>query len=532
MTRTIRVLLADDEPVIIRGLKKLLSWEALGLTIVGEANDGNELRDLMTTSQPDLIISDISMPGCTGIDIIREIHDSKRQIKVIFISAYQEFSYAKQALQYGAMDYLVKPVNKNQLEEVVSRAVSIIRQESEGERNKELLTHYERKNRIVTIEEMLDSLTDGNRGVADTLIDMGVVTVSSIVSICLLEMDEDAERSIRWEERERKLVEFALFNIIKETVDQLGNGFVFRKGEQFGILLQHENREEMSRLAEDLHYKINSFLKLKVSIGIGCPVDDIADSDHSYRSALKSLHKKYFQGLNQVIPYDVALIEDTVQVGTLSEIQKELGSALTSQNKERVTELTQSLLQNIRLLAYGNKNLAVSTLYNTVMLLEQEMLDYGFSMDITGQMLYPLLEEWSRFSTFDQVGEEFRQIVDRMYLQIVGKMNGKESAPLSQVKSYIEEHYAENITLESMAALVYMNSYYFSHFFKKHTGQNFKNYVTEVRMKHALRLLLHSDLMVYEIAEQVGYNNARHFSDMFKKKYGKLPQEYKQSFKE
>lgn len=79
--------------------------------------------------------------------------------------------------------------------------------------------------------------------------------------------------------------------------------------------------------------------------------------------------------------------------------------------------------------------------------------------------------------------------------------------------------------------MVYMNPYYFSSFFKKHTGQNFKQYVTEVRMRHALRLLLESDLMVYEIAERVGYNNARHFSDMFKRKFSKLPQEYKQSYR-
>ncbi|MNH35623.1 HTH-type transcriptional regulator YesS [compost metagenome] len=93
----------------------------------------------------------------------------------------------------------------------------------------------------------------------------------------------------------------------------------------------------------------------------------------------------------------------------------------------------------------------------------------------------------------------------------------------------MEEHYAENITLESMAALIYMNPYYFSSFFKKHTRKNFKQYLTEERMKHALRLLLESELMIYEIAERVGYNNARHFSDMFKKVYGKLPQEYRQS---
>ncbi|MBW7453537.1 AraC family transcriptional regulator, partial [Paenibacillus sepulcri] len=108
-----------------------------------------------------------------------------------------------------------------------------------------------------------------------------------------------------------------------------------------------------------------------------------------------------------------------------------------------------------------------------------------------------------------------------------GKSVGKEAAQLKQVREYIASHYAEEINLERMAALVYMNASYFSSFFKKHTGQNFKQYVTEIRMQHALRMLLQTDSMVYEVAERVGYNNARQFSDMFKKHYGKLPNEYR-----
>ncbi len=123
--KEIRVLLADDESVILRVLKKLISWENLGLSIVGEASDGLELKQQIVEQDPDLIVTDISMPGCTGIDIIREIHEAGRSVKVIFISTYQEFTYAQQALQYGALDYLVKPVNKSQLEQVVTKAVSL-----------------------------------------------------------------------------------------------------------------------------------------------------------------------------------------------------------------------------------------------------------------------------------------------------------------------------------------------------------------------------------------------------------------------
>ncbi|WP_438351533.1 response regulator [Paenibacillus sp. FA6] len=527
--RMIRVLLADDEPVILRGLKKLLSWEELGLMIVGEANDGNELKQLIAECQPDLVISDISMPGCSGIDIIRDIHQSKLPIKVIFISAYQEFSYAKQALQYGALDYVVKPVIKSQLEQVLSRAVSQIRQESEGERNKEMLELYEKKDRIVTIEELLDRLTDGDKGTAVVLTNMGVLVVSSYVSICMLEIDEDTELSLRWEERERKLVEFALHNIIKETMDDIRSGFVFRKGERFGILLQHDCLSESAKLAEDLHSKINSYLKLNVSIGIGSAVDDISSADKSYREAVKALGRKYFIGVNRVITHETFRDEGEAQLSTLAELQAELVVTLTSQNEGRVSVMIQQILQSIRMFAGSSKNLAVSSVCNTIMMLEQELLDFGIKVNESNQELYSILESLIDYATFDKVGEEFEKIVDRMYQQLASRMGNKEVAQLSQVKKYIEENYASNITLESMAALVFMNSYYFSSFFKKHTGQNFKHYVTEVRMKHALQLLQQNDLMVYEIAERVGYNNARHFSDMFKKKYGKLPQEYKQS---
>src|SRR5690606_13896520 len=102
---------------------------------------------------------------------------------------------------------------------------------------------------------------------------------------------------------------------------------------------------------------------------------------------------------------------------------------------------------------------------------------------------------------------------------------------LARIKRYIDEHYAEEISLESVAAVAFMNPYYFSTFFKKHMNDNFNVYVTKVRMKHAEQLLRQTDLMVYEIAEKVGYQNARHFSDVFKKMYGKLPMAYKQQLR-
>jgi two-component system response regulator YesN len=142
-----------------------------------------------------------------------------------------------------------------------------------------------------------------------------------------------------------------------------------------------------------------------------------------------------------------------------------------------------------------------------------------------------LLEQLAAFPSYEAMTDFAKQLISEFRLLLMEKLANKDIMQLAQVKAYIEEHYDENITLESMAALVFMNPYYFSRFFKKHVGENFKQYLTDIRMRNALKLLLQTDLMIYEIAEQVGYQNSRQFSDMFKKKYGKLPLEYKQSIR-
>lgn len=532
MTRLLRVLLADDEPMIIRGLKKLISWESFGLEIVGEAADGRELGELIAARQPDLILSDISMPGASGIDIIRHIHDERLPIKVVFISAYQEFAYARQALQYGALDYLIKPVDTQQLERVVERAVSVIREESQEERNKEMLQHYEQKNRSLTIEELLERLTDGNRSTAADLASLGQLPVTPYVTACAVENDEYADPSSRWEERERKLVEFALTNIIKETVEQYGHGFVFRKGERIGILLPHQDRDEPANLMQDLHARINTFLKLQVSIGIGVPASSIKEADESYRSAVSSLEQKYFEGLNGVFRFHSGHPGKAAggqESSGMTPDPGELTEALRSLDKARLDQSASALLDSVRQLAGTSKEAAVSMLYNTVVRLQQAIIDYGVEPASAQGHTRSLLSALSQAPTYRTAADVFRVAVDGLLTELAARMDHREAAPLAQVKAYVEEHYADNLTLESMAAMVYMNPYYFSSFFKKHTGQNFKTYITEVRMRHALRLLAGTGLMVYEIAERVGYNNARHFSDMFKKYYGKLPQEYRQS---
>lgn len=204
---------------------------------------------------------------------------------------------------------------------------------------------------------------------------------------------------------------------------------------------------------------------------------------------------------------------------------------MTNQARVDVEAGLAQLLRAIRSATIGNASLAVSTCFSSILFIVQEIKKSGVQLPDWGFDLHGLQSLLEEYDTFDEMERGVFQIAEELYQRIDDKSGNKEKLLLTKIKQYIEEHYSEEISLESVSAIAFMNPYYFSSFFKKHTKQNFKQYVTEIRMKQAVSLLRQTDLMVYEIAEKVGYNNARHFSDMFKKHYGKLPMEYKQALR-
>ncbi|MCL6460118.1 MAG: AraC family transcriptional regulator, partial [Gorillibacterium sp.] len=250
----------------------------------------------------------------------------------------------------------------------------------------------------------------------------------------------------------------------------------------------------------------------------------------SYDQAEQALQMKYFLGLNQVI-----LFEQTQQKrGFESEIytlQSQVIRGLSSNAWGEALTALEELLETIESATVGNVELAVSTCFSSTLFMIQEVKNSGVQLSESGFDIHDLQKRLSKYNTYCAMKQGIIEILEELHLRIDDKAGNKEKMLLAKIKQYMDDHYAEDITLESVAAIAFMNPYYFSSFFKKHMKQNFKQVVTEARMEQAMRLLTQTDMMIYEIAEKVGYNNARHFSDMFKKRYGKLPQEVKQSQK-
>ncbi|MHA6484919.1 response regulator [Paenibacillus sp. strain BS8-2] len=526
---TITIILADDEPIILKGLRKLMPWEQLGMRIAGTAFDGKELLDLIETNRPDIVISDISMPHMTGIELIQELHRRGDSTKIIFISAYQEFAYAKSAIAYGAVDYLVKPLNKDDMEQALRKAVASIKREGELEERQSKLVQLEERSKKASIKECLEALTDGEvLGGSE-----GYAAVSQLFAgkqFSLGIVAAEVPRGGRWQEGEKRLVDFAVQNIISELLDTWGEGYVFAKESRHVYVAIHEQSAQPEKLAEQMKESIASYLKLEVSIGVAALAVNIDAMQEAYKQAKHALQKTYFRDDHRVSIFNNhEASAATVSEAELYELRAEVIDGLLAHTWEGARSSMQTMLERVASYASGNRALAVSACLSFIHSIIQEVIKMGIVLKDGAFELDKLQGQLEQYRSFQELQSGLIQLLESLYHHINQKASSREKLLIYRVKTYIDDHFAEEITLERTSAVIFMNAYYFSNFFKKHTGQNFKQYVTDIRMRHALKLLTTSDLMVYEIAEQCGYNNARHFSDMFKKHMGMLPQEYRQS---
>lgn len=216
--------------------------------------------------------------------------------------------------------------------------------------------------------------------------------------------------------------------------------------------------------------------------------------------------------------------ESRASAKELGEARDRVLQAVLKKDRGLMREACEALLESIERHAGGSREKSAMAAYGTLAEWADGLAQIGIAVE--EDELQRHLDKLQSFGKYPQLKAYMLEAAEGIFQRL--ETGGRESRQLTDVKAYIEQHYKANITLEGAASKIFMNPYYFR-LFKKHTGMNFKQYLTEVRMKQAIKLLLHTDLMIYQIAEEVGYNNARQFSDMFKKHSGKLPQEFRAS---
>ena len=419
----LKMLIADDEPVIIRGLQMLIDWAQLGIEICATCENGADaLREIFAQS-PDLALLDISMPGKTGIEILKALHAAQSRTRVIFISGFQDFSYARDALSYGAVDYLLKPVKKDDLLRAVEKCLP------------------------VQVDYSAPAPAADTGSYSDAFSRVAEMEPASYILAAVQPLGLNAKNAM-----ERQLIEFSIFGQLDTLCRQTGQGTAFQKKGQCYLLLVN-----------------------------------------------------------------------------MTQAQEAVAAGFIETDREIFNRAVESLLAAVPPITDGRADAAVYHLLVCRRMVQARLERSGVQCAGGSNDLLDAARETADYPALEAL---FKKSLEELYGQMAGQVRKNEHKDIQKVTDYIAAHYRENLTLEVLAKHIHMNSFYFSSYFKKQLGQNFKDYLNRVRMEHALELLLNSDKRSYEIAEEVGFKDYRYFNEVFSRYYGKTPAAYRKSFKE
>ncbi|MCL7745697.1 response regulator transcription factor [Halalkalibacter alkaliphilus] len=387
---TYKVLLVDDESLILRSLQKIIDWKALGCEIAGTANDGQDAALLVQDIQPDIVITDICMPEMNGLDLLKRIQTMPVKPEVILLSGYNEFEYAREGLQNNAFDYILKPIDHEELEECINRVITKFEElrKKEYEHRKHLI--YE----AITLGETKLSLENDDRTYV----------------ISALEFNKGSAND---EQQLRDWVKFV-------SAEQISEVFLYKFESTRYILVCS-------------HLKKNKGLAAKVKLAM-----------QEFGNKIDGLVK-------------IAVGKDVVGMNNLSQSYQQTWKLLDSASFLKMNLISEDHIKS---------------------------------------------EYQSKYSP---------------------------DAAIKKAKTYLQENFTKEIGIDSVAEEVDLSVSYFSVLFKQKTGVTFLEYVTNLRIEHACVLLKTTDLKTYEIANMVGYNDQRYFSQVFKKRQKVTPSQYRKS---
>lgn len=527
------VLLVDDEEFVFQVMMKKLNWEEMGFSIDGYARNGVEALEKADELQPDVVMTDIKMPYMDGLTLCRKLKELNPNIKVIIFSGFDDFEFAKEAIKLEAEEYILKPIDSEELRSVFERIKVTLDKELDEKRNIDTLQEYYLKSLPLLQENFYISLLEGK---------MSLDTISKYISDYQIDFQSPyyvtVDLKISYSSKNGEEMEIAPFllsvSVEKLVQEQLQGKWEHKLISYMGDILVIVRLNQES----DIHILTDTFdtickmakriCKATVTAGIGYICDDLGTLQQSYKGAKNALSYRVFYGNMRAI--NIAEIEthsmpygENWEDGAIASIIRNL----KLENKERVqisVEEFCALLEESRL---GVQNYQI-----IIMKLLIEIFNFASSYQID---LSKILEGNSdifslvvQAESTEELRELFLTLCNKLSDMLETKRSESGRSFVTKAEEYVKENYADkNITVDSVCNFLNVSTAYFSTMFKKATGKTFINYLTDYRMEQAIKLLETTDEKTYSIADKIGYADPNYFSYVFKKQFGVSPSKYR-----
>lgn len=541
MAKIVGIVIVDDEKKICRLIEYLIDWEALGVQLLGVAYHGISACQMIQEKKPDILLTDICMPGMDGLQLIETARKQNPFLKCIIISGYKDFAYAQQGIRFGVKDYLLKPINKEELIHTLDKIVKEIvefksndREQIQREATIRSYSHEIKRMYLRSyIEQKLEmNLEDFSREVQKK---NGVESTSEVFRCILIKPD------LRYKSYTKEGYQLLLDKtkeLIKQEFSMLDLTIILEVGREgiFVLLLKDIlERNDILKISNRIRERIiglrDLFSGINVTIIVGNRIKYSTDLCKEIYYARRAIYHRFFIGTNRIIELERGNTEHE-KVGKLNgEIKKILEAQLDTLEIDSVKQC----LEQVKELMISTEHLEGIDVKMGLMLLAEYYLDNFQKLDDSVEY-----QQWSeRFEeivehcvTLEELFEWFlKEIVD-LYERMIENIKNRDIRPILYAKQYIEENKNKKIKLEDIAKTVGFSYAYFSSLFKKETGQTLTDYIQNARIQDAKQLLIQKDKNVTEVAALVGYNDVKFFNKQFKKTVGISPNEYHKMFSE
>lgn len=519
----IKVFLVEDEMVIRRGIKNSIDWEKEGYIFCGEASDGELAYPMIIKEKPDILITDIRMPFMDGLELCKLVKKELPNIKILILSGYDEFDYAKEAIRLGVTEYLLKPISSGKLLEALNGVSESIRREKE---DKDLVRKYMEEMRENTEHEkqkFFEQMIAGNLSMADALetgkkYEMNLSAGMYNLLLFRFTLGEENRKS-------GELLGEAEYAIEKLT-ERLEYVFEFQRGvEGWAFLLMADNEEQMSERVKELSKDLEEIMKNYSTIayfgGIGQPVARLRELEESFREAERALAARFTMELNRIISVeDIRMAQnvdtlDDIEITSFGEIEKTrtmLEKFLNNGAEDEIDEFVDVYINEL-----PEENLK-SVLMRQYIIMDAYIVMMSFCEKIEGieGEMQAQSEELKNSMKTSQTLEEIKNYIRMLLKKIIGvrdTISGRRYSDIIEIaKDQIRKTYmSDEISLNTIAAEVGMSPSYFSSIFSKEMGKTFVEYLTEIRMDRAKELLMCSSMKTSEIGYEVGYKDPHYF---------------------
>ncbi len=494
--------------------------------VIGEAPNGRIAVEMASVHRPDIIFMDIKMPGIDGVQAVKEIKKINPGIRFIMVSAFNTFEYAKEVMQQGVKEYILKPSRKQDILEGLQRVTTEIREERK--RQEEHQNLRENFSRAVSIaqKEWVSSLLVNQ--VQDITFDewgqlLGVEITSGYIVLISFKPQEETVPSTCEKQKWAAWLKDALKSVVIKKEILLGP----MTDNHVPVLILCQKTTERVHFKSSVQTNIKNLFKLfqkesfkcELRIGVGLPYHHAHELNQSYHEAFRALEKLEKSPNSRYSMADKqSSIELPAQSGVL-EVEKMLLDAVRQGDVNQVLLIFESY---VKMLA-KNKDLKapfVKKSFDELFILISRMLhDLGISTQST-----PVIHETEEVMTIVDKGKtHLLALVQRVQVW----RNHHAKGMLHKAKEYIESHYSQSLTLEEVAEYVEFSPFYFSKLFKDRFGLTFIEYLTEIRINKAKAEMVDSGKSLKEICYSIGYKDPNYFSRVFKKHTGLSPTEFR-----